>query len=237
MSVGTGRGHVFPGALADRVGAAKGQLALSIYPVSPTRRLDLAQAATDAGLWVHVDVFRDDAGADLGVDLGTLSTLASSGKHQLDVHLIGSGGAAMLGDVLPLGCTRITLPLECGELADRAALVRSTGSESWVAIAPTSPVGDVERFVAAVDGALVMLLAPGTQEQADLSLLNRVRALAPVLPVGVDGSVAMANIDACLAAGARYVVVGRALLQRHSAHSDVRPRSPHAHHVSWESHQ
>jgi pentose-5-phosphate-3-epimerase len=59
---------------------------------------------------------------------------------------------------------------------------------------------------------LVMVLEPGRTGIADPLLCSKVAALAPALPVGVDGGVGEANVDECLRAGATYLVSGRALL-------------------------
>ena len=202
------------GHLSHAIANVGGELSLSIYAAPPHLRTAIALQAMQEGLWIHADVMRDPAGRDRGVDLATLKELTVSSQHRVDVHLIGDGGAAALEDVCALGCTRITLALECcPDVLNMAATVRGTGAQLWIAIAPTTPIEDVLPLVPLVDGVLVMLLTPGTHDSADLSLLSKAQTLAHLLPVGVDGSVGAANVNACLEAGAGYIVSGRGLLQ------------------------
>jgi pentose-5-phosphate-3-epimerase len=56
-----------------------------------------------------------------------------------------------------------------------------------------------------------MLIDPGSTDLADSALVGRVASVSCRATVGVDGGVTDAVIDACLAAGARYVVAGRRL--------------------------
>lgn len=202
------------GLIATPIADVGGELSLSIYAAPPHLRAAIALRAKQEGFWIHVDVMRDQAGRDQGVDMATLEELTLDDQHRVDVHLIGEGGAAALDDVCSLGCTRITLALECcSDVLTMAATVRGSGAQLWVAIAPPTIVEDILPLVPVVDGVLVMLLTPGTSDPADLSLLSKVQALAHLLPVGVDGSVTTTNINACLDAGARYIVSGRGLFQ------------------------
>lgn len=77
-----------------------------------------------------------------------------------------------------------------------------------------------------------MLLTPARRSRRIWRSWRRCAAWAPVLPVGVDGSVTPANVVACLEAGARYVVAGRALLQLDLAQSELAlsPAHPHSDH-------
>jgi pentose-5-phosphate-3-epimerase len=202
------------GHLAHPIADVGGELSLSIYAAPPHLRTAIALRAMQEGLWIHVDIMRDPQGRDRGVDMATLKELTVSRQHRVDVHLIGDGAAAAFDEVCELGCTRITVALEgCTDILSTAATARRSGAQFWMAIAPPTAVEDFLPMVPVVDGVLLMLLAPGTQDPADLSLLSKAQALSHLLPVGVDGSVGAANVNACLEAGARYIVSGRGLLQ------------------------
>lgn len=202
------------GHLAHPIADVGGELSLSIYAAPPHLRTAIALSAMQEGLWIHVDIMRDPQGRDRGVDMATLKELTVSRQHRVDVHLIGDAAAAAFDEVCELGCTRITMALECcTDILSTAATARRSGAQFWMAIAPPTAVEDFLPLVPVVDGVLLMLLAPGTQDPADLSLLSKAQALSHLLPVGVDGSVSAANVNACLEAGARYIVSGRGLLQ------------------------
>ena len=61
-----------------------------------------------------------------------------------------------------------------------------------------------------MDGLLVMLLEPGTQDAADLGLLAKVQTASADAPVGADGGIGEHNLTSVLRAGAGYVVIGGA---------------------------
>lgn len=199
---------------ADPVADVAGELALSIYAASPNLRTALALRAMQEGLWIHVDIIRDSQGRDLGVDLATLREITARGQCRVDVHLIGAAAAAAFPEVCALGCARVTVAPECcSDIAGMSAAAHRSGAQFWIALAPPTDAEDLLPMVPVVDGVLVMLLTPGTREPADLSLLSKARTLASLLPTGVDGSVDVSNVSACLEAGARYIVSGRGLIQ------------------------
>jgi pentose-5-phosphate-3-epimerase len=55
-----------------------------------------------------------------------------------------------------------------------------------------------------------MLIEPGSSADADPCLEKKVAAMGPLIPVGIDGGVNEAKLPACLEAGARHIVSGRA---------------------------
>jgi len=56
-----------------------------------------------------------------------------------------------------------------------------------------------------------MLIEPGTKGDADLASTNVLASMAQEVRVGVDGGVTLSVASSALAAGAEYLVVGRAL--------------------------
>jgi ribulose-phosphate 3-epimerase len=110
------------------------------------------------------------------------------------------------------GVARVTVPFESTpDLRQAATAIRAVGAEAWVAIAPATPLTRLESCLDVVDGVLVMLIQPGSTDRADSALVGKVALASQRTAVGVDGGVTDSVIDACLAAGARYVVAGRRL--------------------------
>jgi len=122
----------------------------------------------------------------------------------------------VLDEVCAQRVDRVTFPFEaCADDAAVAAAadrIRSSGARAWLAVAPATDLAAVRPCFAMVDGILVMLIEPGTTDAADPALPARAGDIGPRLPAGVDGGVNQTNLGACLAAGARYIVSGRALL-------------------------
>jgi pentose-5-phosphate-3-epimerase len=189
-------------------------LAGSIYAVAESDRLAVAECLATAGLWVHADVIIDDD-THRGVDVALVRRLITLGLGPVDVHLIVTDVDGVLDEVCRTSVDRITFPFEaCAGAAGVAAVaerIRSAGAAPWLAVAPDTGLAEVRPCLPAVDGALVMLIEPGSSENADPGLAKKVAAIEPFIPVGVDGGVNEANLLTCLDAGARYIVSGRAL--------------------------
>lgn len=201
--------------LRDIVGRAGATLAGSLYAVPEPLREDAARELGRRGHWTHADVFGDP---DEGVHLGLIADLVTAGVGPIDVHLIDAAALWALPQVCRLGVDRITLPREAfaqpqaWETAKRD--VRSGGAQVWSALAPeTDPAGQDSTTGTACEGALLMLIQPGTRGRADTGLLSKATRLAAGTRLGVDGGVTADNVTEALAAGVHYIVAGRSLFR------------------------
>lgn len=191
----------------------------SLYAVATELRLAAARLLHEQGRWVHVDVMVADGRPAGGVAVEELAAVrAALPGARVEVHLISRDGRgahldAVVPQVLDAGPQRLVLPVHLCGSGPLLRRVRSSGAQPWAEVAPDTRLADVRAEQDAVDGALVMLIPPGTREDADLARLATVRLLAPHLPVGVDGGVGPDNTPACLSAGAVHLVSGRALLR------------------------
>ncbi len=193
----------------------------SLYALPAEHRREAAQLLTEHGSTVHIDMIlgRDDR--QLGVTPDQLAGLRDTVPDaRLDLHLISVGEdsalvAANERQVLELAAqlkaARVTL--SAAALARNGAAVqalRDAGVQIWLEIGPDDAVDTT--LAARADGALVMLIEPGTTDSADASHLTKIAALPPDWVSGVDGGVTAELARTSLAAGASYVVSGRALL-------------------------
>ncbi|GAB3141529.1 hypothetical protein GCM10027258_24360 [Amycolatopsis stemonae] len=195
--------------LVHRIQHSGAELAASLYAAPPGDRPALADLLTEQKIRVHADLFADP---DAGVDPGLIARLADRGAL-LDVHLLTAGAVPALDAACLPGVARVTFPFE--DVADPAGVatrIRAAGASPWLAISPGTGLAACTAAMSQVDGLLVMLLEPGTRGEADPAQLEKVRRASATLPVGVDGGVGEDNLDAVLAAGATYVVIGRRLL-------------------------
>jgi ribulose-phosphate 3-epimerase len=183
-------------------------LAGSLYAVPPDGRQDIARLLERERLWLHADVFADPAA---GVDLGLIAELAEAGVGPIDVHLLTAEALNALPVICRPGIARVTFPFE--GVPDIARQVRACGAQAWLALAPATTVAEAAEAAREVDGLLVMLLEPGTQDAADLGLLAKVQTAGPRAPVGADGGIGEHNLTSVLQAGAGYVVIGRGLFR------------------------
>jgi pentose-5-phosphate-3-epimerase len=220
--------HPLNRTLIDAVAHTPGAtLAASIYAAAaPADRLAVAQAAADAGLWIHADVIITD-GTHRGIEPKLIRDLADRGIGPIDIHIIienDSPATATAADPLPplldelcrIPVARITIPLETtADLPRTTTRIQDTGTACWLAIAPATDPADALAHLPYLDGVLVMLIEPGTATHADARLSDKAQAIAPYTAVGVDGGVNHSNLTTYLRAGARYIVSGRGLLTEH----------------------
>lgn len=201
----------------------KGQLAGSLFAVEAGRRLEAARLLDARGHRIHVDVILTNSGGQRGVSLGCLQAVREEcPSAELDVHIIvppGPVDVPVLDAVRTAvnvagraGVTLIAMPNDLASLPGLAVVIdhyRESGGKVWAEVSPgdDGPVSDC------TDGALVMLIPPGTLEDADPSLLDRVPAFRERVPVGVDGGVTEGIARKALAAGASHVVAGRSLFR------------------------
>lgn len=191
----------------------------SIYAVAPHLQLSAARLLHAQGRWIHVDVMTEGDRPVGGVPLETLDAVrATLPDAQVEVHLVSRAPGRLddlLGRVLAARPQRVVLPVsEDGATGALARSVRDRGAQAWAELAPGASVPDAGALRAEVDGALLMLIRPGTRQDADLARLDVARALAHQLTVGVDGGITAGNTSACVAAGAVHLVSGRALLRQ-----------------------
>lgn len=199
-----------------------GQLAGSVYAAAPEGRVNAAQALSEAGLDVHVDVMAESEGLPAGVSLAELNRIAETvDPARIGVHLIGSPDFVdtILQSVLAVRPGVVFLPW-AAFTAERAAAVRAAGSQAWIAMWREWDGLDessTPEWPSVPDGVLVMLIEPGTKDRCALGRLAVVSACAGDLPVAVDGGVTKSVAELCVTAGASSIVVGRALLAASAA--------------------
>ncbi|MEU0498974.1 ribulose phosphate epimerase [Mycobacterium sp. NPDC006124] len=193
-----------------------GLLAGSVYS-SADSRVAAAQTLADTGLDVHVDVMAVSEGLPAGVSLAELQMISNTvDRARIGVHLIGSADFvdAVLPKILALHPGVVFLPWHAFT-AERAGAIRHAGGAAWIAVWREWDGLADPQWPAEPDGALVMLIEPGTRDQCRLDRLSLVTACATrfsELPVAVDGGVTEDIAPLCAAAGVRQMVVGRALL-------------------------
>ncbi|MGV9801276.1 ribulose phosphate epimerase [Mycobacterium sp. NPDC003449] len=194
-----------------------GQLAGSVYAAPAGTRPELAGALADNGLGVHVDVMAAGEGLPAGVSLAELRDIAGRiDRSRLEVHLIGSADFVdhTLAEVLAVRPARVYLPWDA--FGDRRAeMIRAAGADAWIAVWQEWPEwrdGQAPPWPAVPDGALVMLIEPGSSERYRAERLDVAASCAVWTPVIVDGGITEDIAPHCIAAGVHAMVVGRALL-------------------------
>jgi hypothetical protein len=168
----------------------------------------------DAGLDVHVDMMAADEGYPVGVSVEELRDIAESvPRVRVGVQLIGSEAFvdAVLPAVLATRPGKVFLPWHTFT-GRRIRAVRAADCSAWIALWTEWDGVGVPRWPTSPDGALVMLLEPGTAGTCLPDRIAIAAACAAELPVIVDGGVTEEVAPLCVTAGVESMVVGRALL-------------------------
>ena len=211
--------------LADQVRALGAQLSGSILGVPASRQLAEAGALRDTGAWIHLDLIDGRYPVGQGVSRDILTEVCRRWPSATDIHLIH--GHHQLDGLSLDEVGRLTVHVEPGEGPEpkRPPGVR----EFWVSIQPHAWTGAaLSRLLATgqPDGVLMMLTPPGDPRfRADLAALDTEgwSAARDRAPLGVDGGVAPAHLHRIVAAGARYIVIGRALFTPQSPPAPDKP--------------
>jgi pentose-5-phosphate-3-epimerase len=194
-----------------------GRLAGSVYAAPHGSRIFAAQLLSAAGLDVHVDVMAETEGRPAGVSMAELADIvAAVGPSKVEVHLIGSPEFVdtKLLRILQVRPARVFLPWD-SFTERRADALRAAGSSAWISLWTEWDGTVAPRWRATPDGALVMLIEPGSRNHCRVDRLGIVTAFAsenPGMPVIVDGGITEDIAPLCVTAGVESMVVGRALL-------------------------
>lgn len=191
---------------------------------------DDAISAYVSGAWLHVDVLDGSA-----VSRGTLSSLGPASVRSIrdalpdaviEVHMASRDPALHIATFAEAGASRITFQREAikseTEALTLAKQIRSFGCEVGVAIAPATPIADVEGLVAAkaVDLVDVLTADPGKVGQKfQTRILEKIRALRskfPWLLIQVDGGIDEDTAPLACQAGADVLVAGTYIFPQHS---------------------
>jgi pentose-5-phosphate-3-epimerase len=195
----------------------------SLFAVESAARGPAALALFENGCGIHADIMINGDGAISGLTGEELRIArAEAPDGVIDAHIMFLGhtftpavdaavrtaiASAVAVDVVRLAASRSIIDRFRTELEE----LRSQGVRVWIDIAPGDDGVSIDRD--RVDGALVMFIEPGSTDAADARNLDKLAMLSSFMPVGADGGIAAHLCDACLDAGATYVVSGRALLR------------------------
>lgn len=206
--------------ILNRANASHVTVSGSLLGIPTALKPDTARELWFSGAWVHADVLEGRYAHQPGFSYSEIGDLHDLNPSRLDVHLMVEDPVAAC-QRLPPGLGRITVQM--ADEVDLAAVVnaaRARAEAVWLAVDDSydpKAVDDLMTRISALDiaGILVMLTPPGhPRRRASPDQIDEVRRLHRNcrLPIGVDGDVNARNLDELIAAGASYLVSGRALL-------------------------
>lgn len=187
------------------------RVAASLWSVAPARLEGEAQRLAAAGLGVwHWDRSDGSMAAAGGFDAKAARRLAEATGVPSEAHLMVRRPLAELHQWIVF-CERVVVHSEAEDWLEAIERIRAAGVHAAVAVSP----GNDPLALPLPDGVpvLVMSVAPGhggAPFREDTP--SRVRSVADGREVGVDGGISRERARECIAAGARWIVSGTALL-------------------------
>lgn len=202
--------------LVDAVAGVGGRLGGSILGLPQTEALAAGRSLIDAGARIHVDLIDRGYPMRRGVSASIVAALPESWLPSVELHY-------MVADTPTIeprpGVGRVIVHRSPGRRDAVPLDVRRT-ARLWVSIEPqdwNTYALDELLDELQPEGALMMLVAPATANQA--AELRRIRSpawahLRAKLPLGVDGGVVASIVPTLAHAGIEYFVCGRDLFPR-----------------------
>ncbi len=169
---------------------------------------------------VHLDVMDGHFVPNLTFGIPVLAALARDTDLEMDVHLMVSNPADLLGDYIAAGAGWVSVHWEVTDHLDRLlGQLRDQGVKAGVALNPATPVEVVSDVLGQLDFVLLMSVNPGFAGQKFLPyVLLKARRLRRMIEEGshsvlieMDGGIGAGNIGEVLSAGVDMCVAGSAI--------------------------
>ena len=172
--------------------------------------------------WLHVDIMDGHFVPNITFGPPVVQSLRKRLPAAfLDCHLMVDDPLRWVEPFAKAGASGITFHLEAALAAgtppeDVARHIRAHGARAGLALKPGTPPSEVPAaLLGELDLLLVMTVEPGFGGQgfmADMMpKVQHFRALAPALPIQVDGGLNLQNAPVAKAAGATVIVAGTSI--------------------------
>ncbi len=211
--------------IAPWVLASEKKIGASIYAVPSSERIEVAEVADAAGLWLHCDMILSQKGSKFSntgvsvVDIVAISKMLP--RARIDVHVIAEN-LHNYSDAVQAVSTALRDAHICRWSAEAKILTKLMGlrhssnqffQEIWAGRA-----GD-GQLIPEADGGLGMLIRPGSKDEANPDLAIKYREIVHNKSLGFDGGITSAVAERLNEVKPDYLVIGRALFSSNSSNN------------------
>ncbi len=177
--------------------------------------------------YIHVDVMDGHFVPNLTIGPPVVAALRRVTRLPLDVHLMIENPERYVADFVQAGADIVTVHVEaCPHLHRTIQQVREAGAKPGVALNPATSLETLREILPYVDQVLVMTVNPGFGGQTYIETMTakvaRLAEMIAALPaaqgvvrpidIEVDGGIDASTAPAVVAAGARVLVAGSAVV-------------------------
>ena len=203
------------------------KIATSILASDFARLGDQVKEADAAGAdYIHVDIMDGHFVPNLTIGPLVVAAIRPYTRLPFDVHLMIESPDGFLNEFAAAGADIITVQQEaCTHLHRVVQRIKELGKRAGVALNPATPVETIEEILPYVDLILVMTVNPGFGGQSFIETMPRkisaVREMIDTrglkVELEVDGGIHTETAPRAVQAGARVLVSGSAVFNRHTS--------------------
>lgn len=211
--------------IAPWVLASEKTIGASIYAIPSSERIEVAEAADEAGLWLHCDMIlsqKDSKFTNTGVSAAEIVAISKMlPRARIDVHVIADNvhdySDAVQAVSTALSDAHIYRWSAEAELLTKLMDLRHSSTQFFQEIWAGRADGD--QLIPEVDGGLGMLIRPGSKDEANPDLAIKYREIVHNKSLGFDGGITSAVAERLNEVKPDYLVIGRALFSSNSSNN------------------
>jgi ribulose-phosphate 3-epimerase len=172
--------------------------------------------------YIHVDVMDGHFVPNITIGPAVVAAIHRATSLPLDVHLMIEAPERFLADFAQAGAGILTVHVEtCPHLHRTVEQIRELGVQPGVVINPATSLDSLREILPYVEQVLLMTVNPGFGGQSYIPTMTgkvvrlaaMIQAIAPGVPIEVDGGIDVDTVPAVVRAGARVLVAGTAVFR------------------------